>query len=105
MPENYVAVFCPHCGVLVNEFDTQDSPDEEDFYTNMGTNYGSRYTCGWCHLRTNDWKHVQKCRKTWRVKEALIKSQAEDEHRAIVTTARGRLTRLMYELEESIGDG
>lgn len=103
MSENYVAAFCPHCGNLVNELDTQDSPDQDEAY--LGTTYGSRYTCGWCQLRTNDWNHVKQCRKTWRTREALIKSQQESEHIATMTTARGRLNRLIYELEESSGDG
>lgn len=93
MAHPYVAVFCPSCGVHINDFDTQDSPDDE---SHAPQRLGSLYTCGWCGIRTFDWNHVGRCKATWPIRQALASLQATA-HREEV---RQRLSRMVTDLEE-----
>lgn len=76
----YEALFCPHCGKLVNgDWDTADSPDRlvdeptDPAYQGLfkPKNPGPIYTCGWCGIQTRDWDHVKECRWTHTEKERM----------------------------------
>lgn len=72
---SYEALFCPHCGRIVNgDWDRTDTP--EDAHFTMPTNLGSVYTCGWCGIQTRDWDHVKNCRCTHTEKERLREKAA-----------------------------
>lgn len=93
MNEPYVAVFCPSCGVHIDTFDLQDTP--EPTLANQRVRYGSVYTCGWCGIQTFDWNHVGRCRQTWPERQALVAKQAALEHMEV----RKRLGRMVTDWE------
>jgi len=97
MERAYVAVFCPNCGIHLNDFDTQDSPDTKAGRT---PDIGSWFTCGWCQLRTCDWSHVAECRSTWPARQALAEAQALEDRREV----RARLSRMVTDLEAGVRD-
>lgn len=97
--EPYIAVFCPSCGVHINDFDTQDSPDAENGFGTGPQRLGSLYTCGWCGIRTFDWNHVHRCRATWPVRQALASLQATADREEV----RQRLSRMVIDLEDAGG--
>lgn len=60
--DEYVALFCPHCGEHLNEVELQD--DEVVPLVPWQTDDEDGLTCGWCGIRTKDWNHVIQCRRT-----------------------------------------
>ncbi len=94
MEHPYVAVFCPSCGVHINDFDLQDSPEAE----NGSQRLGSLYTCGWCGIRTFDWNHVARCRATWPIRQALASLQAAADREEV----RQRLNQMVIDLEVEV---
>lgn len=90
----YVAIFCPNCGVHLNEVDEQDAPDTP----RVGV-FGSVYTCGWCSTRTADWSHVARCRRTAKARAAL--SELQEHQRRLAVSAS--LRRMIVELQDPIG--
>lgn len=89
----YTAIFCPSCGVHLNTFDTQDTPELS--LSDEPVRYGSPYTCGWCGLHTFDWNHVGRCRRTWPERMELARRQAAIEH----TEVRRRLGAMVTDWE------
>ena len=92
--EVYVAIFCPHCGEHINEVDEQDAPEERE------PDWGSPYTCGWCGLRTHDWKHVVTCRRTYKARAAVAEKQRAAEESATYRRSQQRLRRMIDELSD-----
>lgn len=93
--EPYVAIFCPHCGEHINEVEESDTPDEEPI-----PNEGSVYNCGWCGLRTRDWSHVVRCRRTYKARAAFAEKQRAAEDAASFRRSQHRLRRMVDELAE-----
>lgn len=92
----YVALFCPHCEAHINEEDLLNdhdlTPEQVAQVTEEDRDLGSYYTCGWCHERTRDWKHVIRCRT-----EHTVRKQINHER-------RGRdLALMLTEMEENDG--
>jgi hypothetical protein len=85
---DYEALFCPNCGIHLNDFDTQDEAVRT-------VDLRSSYTCGWCGVRTRDWNHVAWCRKTIAERNIL----AAKKHAADVEAVRVRLREAVAELE------
>lgn len=92
--DEYLAIFCPNCGIHLNEVDEQDSPDVP-----RTALFGTLYTCGWCSVRTTDWGHVRCCRRTAKARAAL--SELQEYHRRLATAAS--LQRMIEELQDPIG--
>jgi hypothetical protein len=81
----WVALFCPNCGVTVNEGDLET--DEVD----QKANQGSSYTCGWCGERQSDWNHVKRCRAAHRIRQAQQRERSRIEQVADLMELRGEL--------------
>lgn len=85
---DYEALFCPNCGIHLNDFDTQDDAERT-------VDLGSSYTCGWCQVRTRDWNHVAWCRKTIAERQILLAKKRDAEVEAV----RIRLRAIVAEME------
>ncbi len=92
--DDYLAIFCPNCGVHLNEVDEQDSPDVP-----RSALFGTLYTCGWCSARTTDWGHVRLCRRTAKARAALSELQEQQRRQATVVS----LNRMIEQLQDPIG--
>jgi len=91
--EDYVALFCPHCGVHLNDFDEQDDGDLDSV---RPLNLGSMYTCGWCKKQTRDWNHVKQCKRTWPLRQHMLRQALESEVEGAVV----RLNRMLDDLKD-----
>ena len=73
MGEGWVAFFCPHCGVTLNESDLEtDDPAQR-----RRRLAGKAYTCGWCKEVQTDWAHVKRCKATHEARKREQMQQAE----------------------------
>ncbi len=86
----YVAIFCPNCGVHLNEVDEQDGE------VTRHPSFGSVYTCGWCGISTADWSHVRLCRRTAKARAALAVAQERERREAVTASLR----RMVFELQD-----
>lgn len=57
--DEYVALFCPHCGVHLNEVETDD-----ETLVALTPEPGTSVKCGHCGIETDDWNHIVQCRRT-----------------------------------------